>query len=107
MNDDSWDLKRRFFEGTGLVVYTFGTKAKGYALTAQARPQDGEVFGEFPPRKDFDKVSRYPMMNPLPCSTWNSVFSDDFLIKKGSDLTDVSQTVRSIAEKMESTKSNH
>ena len=102
VNDDSWDLKRRFFEATGLVVYTFGTKAKGYALTAQARPQDGEVFGEFPPRKDLEKVSRYPMLNPVPCSTWNTVFSDVFLIMNGNDLTNASQTVKNIADKMES-----
>ena len=85
VNDDSWDLKRRFFEGTGLCVYTFGTKAKGYALTAQARPQDGEVFGEFPPRKTLDDVSRYPMLNPVPCSTWNTVFSDEYLIQHSKD----------------------
>ena len=85
VNDDSWDLKRRFFEGTGLCVYTFGTKAKGYALTAQARPQDGEVFGEFPPRKTLDDVSRYPMLNPVPCSTWNTVFSDDYLVQHSKD----------------------
>ena len=85
VNDDSWDLKRRFFEGTGLCVYTFGTKSKGYALTAQARPQDGEVFGEFPPRKDMNTVSRYPMLNPLPCSTWNTVFSEDYLVHRSKD----------------------
>lgn len=79
VNDDSWELKRKLFESTGLVVYTFGKKATGYALTAQARPQDGEVFGEFPPRMGFDKVSRYPMLNPLPCGAWNTVFSDSYL----------------------------
>ena len=105
VNDDSWDLKRRFFEGTGLCVYTFGTKAKGYALTAQARPQDGEVFGEFPPRKTLDDVSRYPMLNPVPCSTWNTVFSDEYLIQHSKDRVidpKVGGMVESIMNKIES-----
>jgi len=79
VNDDSWDLKQKFFESTGLVVYTFGKKSGSYALTAQARPQDGEVFGELPPRKNFDEVSRYPMLNPMPCGAWNTVFSNSYL----------------------------
>ena len=85
VNDDSWELKRRFFEATGLCVYTFGTKETGYALTAQARPQDGEIFGEFPPRKTLNTFSRYPMINPIPCSTWNTVFPDEYLIKRSKD----------------------
>ena len=104
VNDDSWDLKRRFFEATGLVVYTFGTKAKGYALTAQARPQDGEIFGEFPPRKDLDLVSRYPMMNPLPCSAWNTVFAEEYLIAHGKDKVsdaNVNPRVKSLVDKIE------
>mmetsp|Transcript_77244 Transcript_77244/g.218439 ORF Transcript_77244/g.218439 Transcript_77244/m.218439 type:complete len:506 (+) Transcript_77244:99-1616(+) len=87
VNDDGWDLKHKFFESTGLVVYTFGTKEKGYGLTAQARPQDGEIFGEFPPRKGFEAISRYPMLNPLPCSAWNTVLTAEHLLgyaEKGS-----------------------
>ena len=107
VNDDSWDLKRRFFEATGLCVYTFGTKAKGYALTAQARPQDGEIFGEFPPRKNLNAVSRYPMMNPLPCSAWNTVFSDEYLVQHSKEtevVANVGGMVESITDKIENPK---
>lgn len=107
MNDDSWDLKRRFFEATGLCVYTFGTKATGYALTAQARPQDGEIFGEFPPRKTMDTFSRYPMMNPLPCSSWNTVFSENYLAEHSKDREIdpiVGGMVESIMNKIEDAK---
>ena len=98
VNDDSWDLKRRFFEGTGLCVYTFGTKATGYALTAQARPQDGEIFGEFPPRKSMDTFSRYPMLNPLPCSTWNTVISEDYLVEHSKDVSKIANIAISNAK---------
>jgi len=80
-------------------------EAKGYALTAQARPQDGEVFGEFPPRKTLDDVSRYPMLNPVPCSTWNTVFSDEYLIQHSKDRVidpKVGGMVESIMNKIES-----
>merc|ERR1719383_94024 len=43
------ELARSLFEKSGLVVYTVGT-LESPALTCQARPQEGETFGEFPPR---------------------------------------------------------
>jgi len=48
-----WHFARRLFEQSGLVVYTVGTEFSP-ALTAQARPQDGEIFGEVPPRSQVD-----------------------------------------------------
>jgi hypothetical protein len=39
-----------FLTTTGQVVYTVGHEGS-VALTCQARPQEGEIFGEFPVQK--------------------------------------------------------
>jgi hypothetical protein len=57
MNTVNEDLgyARKLFEQTSQVVYTVGYEGEP-ALTCQARPQEGEIFGEFPVRKDLSKV---------------------------------------------------
>jgi len=66
------------FERTTLVVYTVGN-AENPAYTCQARPQEGEVFGEFPPRRQFDLHTSKVVIVPSPTPACNSVFSQTCL----------------------------
>jgi hypothetical protein len=81
INANNYDIATKLFETTGLCVYTVGTLDKP-ALTAQARPQDGEVFGEFPPRRMMSEVTKLPMLNPTPCAGYNAVYNDEYLKKR-------------------------
>lgn len=83
VNSEDYGMAMRIFENTAVVVYTVGDLEKP-ALTAQARPQDGECFGEFPPRKDMEKISYLPMIIPSPVAAYNSVYSNDYLLTNAS-----------------------
>eukprot|EP00929_Paragymnodinium_shiwhaense_P101337 TRINITY_DN6434_c0_g1_i1.p1 TRINITY_DN6434_c0_g1~~TRINITY_DN6434_c0_g1_i1.p1 ORF type:complete len:737 (+),score=169.84 TRINITY_DN6434_c0_g1_i1:85-2211(+) len=83
--DDGYALAHRLFETTGLCVYTVGS-LDSPGLTAQARPQDGEVFGELPPRHCAKQCTKLPMINPTPCAAYNSMYTDDYLLSKAQYL---------------------
>ncbi|CAE7244871.1 cscB [Symbiodinium natans] len=53
----------KLFESTAQAIYSVG-RAGRPALTAQARPQDGEIFGEFPPRADMHLYTQGPVFVP-------------------------------------------
>eukprot|EP00472_Partenskyella_glossopodia_P009340 CAMPEP_0197538412 /NCGR_PEP_ID=MMETSP1318-20131121/59632_1 /TAXON_ID=552666 /ORGANISM="Partenskyella glossopodia, Strain RCC365" /LENGTH=714 /DNA_ID=CAMNT_0043096819 /DNA_START=153 /DNA_END=2297 /DNA_ORIENTATION=+ len=78
--DEDFSLSKRLFEETGLVVYTVGSEDNA-ALTAQARPQDGEIFGEVPPRSDISKFTKFPIIVPSSTASYNSQYSSDYLTK--------------------------
>ena len=69
----------QLFEQTGQVVYSVGDVVGNTAMTCQARPQDGEIFGEFPPRKDLFKYTKFPMVIPSAPASYNSHYKKEYL----------------------------
>ena len=83
----------RLWEETGLVVNTIGSTDDASmppALTCQARPQEGEVFGEFPPRATMDRYSVYPVIVPSSNPSYDASYTKPHLESKGSVLLDTS-----------------
>lgn len=73
-----FDLARALFEQTALVVYSVG-RPGAPALTCQARPQDGEVFGELPPRREMARYTRSPVVVPSSTPAYSAAYTEDFL----------------------------
>ena len=67
----SLELGRKVWERSGVVVFTCGS-LEAPALSCQARPQDGECFGELPPRAQLSAHTRFPMLVPTPTASYNA-----------------------------------
>jgi hypothetical protein len=74
----SLELGRKVWERSGVVVFTSGT-LESPALSCQARPQDGECFGELPPRLQLTAHTRFPMLVPTPTAAYNACYTHEFL----------------------------
>ena len=74
----------RLFERSALCVYSVGDADKP-ALTAQARPQDGETFGELPPASVMTDVTRFPMLAPAAQAAYWAYHPRAHLAARGAD----------------------
>lgn len=81
--DNDFAYAKALFAKTAQVVYTVGHQGAP-ALTCQARPQEGEVFGEFPVRRELRTFTKYPVVVPSPTPMYNSTYSADYLKTRAS-----------------------
>ena len=79
--EQSLDVGLKLWERTGLVVNTIGNPEKP-ALSCQARPQEAEVFGEFPPRRLLTKYTKYPVVVPSSTPGYDSAYTDSYLLEQ-------------------------
>ena len=83
------DLGRDLFESTSLVVTTIGSTDKKDcppAMTCQARPQDAECFGEFPPRKNLSEYTEYPVIIPSSTPSYDTCYQTSYLESTSLDV---------------------
>jgi hypothetical protein len=102
VNDDGesdFSVALKLFEQTGQVVYTVGTVVEP-ALTCQARPQDGEVFGEFPVRRELKKYTKFPVVVPTPTPAYNSVYDARYL-RELADTWTVPPPLQTVADALD------
>eukprot|EP00536_Pseudo-nitzschia_multiseries_P017700 jgi/Psemu1/299529/fgenesh1_pm.1737_\ len=80
--EESLELGLRLWDRTGLVVNTIGSPDLP-ALTCQARPQEGEIFGEFPPRRLLENYTKFPVVVPSSTPAYDASYSSEFLEEQG------------------------
>jgi hypothetical protein len=81
--EESLEVGLELWSLTGLVVNTMGTP-ESPALTCQARPQEAEIFGEFPPRRDLSKYSKFPVVVPSSNPGYDTTYTSNYLKEQAS-----------------------
>jgi len=84
VEQNGFALALSLFEQTAVVVFTAGS-LEVPALTCQARPQHGEVFGEVPPRRQLRQHTLFPVLVPSPTPAYNSGYAHSYLASKGKE----------------------
>jgi hypothetical protein len=89
VNDDvgthGYALARALFERTAVVVFTAGDLETAPALTCQARPQVGEVFGEVPPRRLLRAHTAAAVFVPSPTPALNTGYEPAYLRARAAE----------------------
>lgn len=89
--DEAVAIGLKLWERTGMVVNTIGSSDDPEmppALTCQARPQEAECFGEFPPRSSMNDYTIFPVIVPSSNPSYDAHYSDEYLRSRGASLSD-------------------
>jgi hypothetical protein len=68
-----------------------------------ARPQEAEVFGEFPPMKELDDYTKFPVIVPSSTPSYNSFYNANYL--KELDESDIAPTLKYVSDLLGGLKS--
>jgi len=87
---------RRVFERSAVCVISVGDAGKP-ALSAQARPQDGECFGELPPLHMMSEVTTFPMVVPSAQAAYYAHYTRPYLFSLADASTPLEDHLKDLA----------
>eukprot|EP01134_Creolimax_fragrantissima_P001196 CFRG1196T1 len=87
--NNGWPLSMRLFEKTAQVVYSIGDTEISPSLSCQARPQEAEVFGEFPPRNVLSTYTKFPVIVPSSTPGYMSEYTKSHLHASGKNSNEI------------------
>eukprot|EP00968_Pinguiococcus_pyrenoidosus_P013312 scaffold1213_cov256-Pinguiococcus_pyrenoidosus.AAC.5 len=96
-DDDHFAMSKFLFEHTAQVVNSIGRDGAP-ALTCQARPQEGEIFGEFPPRMTMEKYTVFPVVVPSATPGYMAAYRVEHLADAASGASAFGSTLRTLLD---------